>query len=317
MSKTEEVEVEQAPTKRPFSAKLKAHFRKWWWLHLIIFCACVLLIALPLVYVGYPRIAQHDVNESTLEVLAMTISNPTPDSFDLYLKQRLGVSSIFRPHLDSFNATMTLGETDTPFLTVTVPALQARDGAEVIIEQRAVIEDMAAFTNYAVRSMLDETITVKVDGRTGLKLGALPKVDVDYHKVVTLKGLNKLKGFNITEFEIIKEEEDGTNMIGTVKIPNPTIQTLSLGNLTYDLAIEGTYIGTSSLTDVVIKPGDNFLPMRSATNQSLVLNFIGDYPDGKMPIQISNGESEYNGKNLTYFTAALKANEMVVPLQMF
>lgn len=118
----------------------------------------------------------------------MEISNPAPDSFDVYLRQQLGVGSIFRPHLESFNATMTLAGSDKVFLTLTIPALQARDGAIVEVEQRAILEDVDAFTAFAVEMMLAEEVTVEVHGRTGLKLGALPTTDVDYDKTVTMKG---------------------------------------------------------------------------------------------------------------------------------
>lgn len=123
-------------------------------------------------------------------------------------------------------------------------------------------------------------------------------------------------------------------MIGTVFIPNPSVQTLHLvrpspsctlvptltyiqGNLTYDLAVEGEHIGISNLYDAVVKPGDNYLPMRSEVNQTKVLSYVGDTVDGKLPVEISNGISFYDGVNLTYYSAALKANFMVVPLALF
>lgn len=41
-------------------------------------------------------------------------------------------------------------------------------------------------------------------------------------------GLNNFHGFNVTSFEIkLEAEPDGTNMIGTVSIPNPSVMTLS------------------------------------------------------------------------------------------
>jgi len=42
-------------------------------------------------------------------------------------------------------------------------------------------------------------------------------------------GLNKLNGFNVTAFSIeLTPEADGTNMIGTVYIPNPTVMTIAM-----------------------------------------------------------------------------------------
>jgi uncharacterized membrane protein YdfJ with MMPL/SSD domain len=51
MSKTGVTEVETTtalpPAKRSFGARLGAHFKKWWWVHLIIFIAVLLIILLP------------------------------------------------------------------------------------------------------------------------------------------------------------------------------------------------------------------------------------------------------------------------------
>ena len=44
-----------------------------------------------------------------------------------------------------------------------------------------------------------------------------------------MPGLNKLTGFNVTNFTIeLNPEPDGTNMVGTVYIPNPTVMTISM-----------------------------------------------------------------------------------------
>lgn len=41
--------------------------------------------------------------------------------------------------------------------------------------------------------------------------------------------MNALKGFNVTEFQILlSQQPDGSNMNGTVYIPNPTVMTLEM-----------------------------------------------------------------------------------------
>ena len=53
MSKSPEAEIENV-SQGGFMAKMKAHFRRFWWLHLIIFCACFLFVALMLfVYLAF------------------------------------------------------------------------------------------------------------------------------------------------------------------------------------------------------------------------------------------------------------------------
>lgn len=41
-------------------------------------------------------------------------------------------------------------------------------------------------------------------------------------------GLNKLKGFDVTDFHIMLETKNGRNMNGTVYIPNPSVMTINM-----------------------------------------------------------------------------------------
>jgi hypothetical protein len=43
-----ESQVSGAPVKRGFVARGVAHFKKWWWVHLIILICTVLIIIFPL-----------------------------------------------------------------------------------------------------------------------------------------------------------------------------------------------------------------------------------------------------------------------------
>jgi hypothetical protein len=36
-----------APAKQSFGARVGAHFKRFWWAHLIVFVVCVLVISLP------------------------------------------------------------------------------------------------------------------------------------------------------------------------------------------------------------------------------------------------------------------------------
>lgn len=42
-----EIATVTPPAKRSCGAKTAAHFRKWWWVHVIIFIAVVLVVILP------------------------------------------------------------------------------------------------------------------------------------------------------------------------------------------------------------------------------------------------------------------------------
>lgn len=165
-------------------------------------------------------------------------------------------------------------------------------------------------------------------------------------------GLNKLDGFNVTDFSIkLTAESDGTNMIGTVYIPNPTVMTLTMvltfpssfppnnappitpkptktstnplpqqGNVTFNNYIDTQppqFIGTSTLADLVLVPGNNTVNMRSTVNQTLVIGAIQKtYKNGLLPIAITGATSVYNGQHLQWYEKALAENTQHITLDV-
>jgi hypothetical protein len=139
---------------------------------------------------------------------------------------------------------------------------------------------------------------------------------------LSFKGLNKLQGLNIYNIKILsgtKGEDrvldDGSNLIGTVYIPNPSVMTLELGNLTMNLAVDGTAIGYALIPNLTLKPGNNTVPMQSHVEQLKIITAIRDkYKNGVIPLEISGNSSVFNGQHLTYYEAAIKSNIIKVDL---
>ncbi|KAB8265607.1 hypothetical protein BDV32DRAFT_34130 [Aspergillus pseudonomiae] len=307
-----------AATKPSFKSRVAAHFKKWWWAHLIAFIVVVLVVALPVVYVGYPNIAQDNINDSKLEVKSMVISEPTPESFHVDQQQVIWTDSVFHPTIYSFNASVGLLGA-APFGIATIPQLKSRDGVEVRVDQRLDLTDASAFGDFATAVMQNEYVDLNVYGRPDLKQGALPKITVTYNHTATMKGLNKLKGFSLSGMKLAKEAPDGTNTEGQVLIPNPSVMTISLGNVTLDLSVNGTGIGTSYIQDLVLKPGDNKFPMRAKVDQLSMVTLMTKYPGTVVPVDITGSatnSSVYDGKALSYFSRALASNKLQVNLNI-
>ncbi|KAI9804024.1 MAG: hypothetical protein M1833_000305 [Piccolia ochrophora] len=303
-----------------FGTKLKNHFRRFWWLHLIIFIICTLVIVLPLIYVGFPRIAQKGVNDSGLEIRSMAITDPTSDSIHFRQEAILTSDSTYHPTLDGFNASVSLadsGADGAPFVYLMLPPVAATEEATIMVDQDVSISNLDGFTDYSVKVMNEKEFDIVIRGRTGLKQTGLKKIQVDYDKTVTIKGLNKLEGFDVTSTELLpKRDEDGYNMVGTVYIPNASDMTLVMGNLTMDLLVEDEVIGTSTIENLILKPGNNTVPMRSKTETTKVLMLLPKYPDGLLPIDIKTNSTIYNGQHLTYYEEALRSNPKRVMLNV-
>jgi hypothetical protein len=148
------------------------------------------------------------------------------------------------------------------------------------------------------------------------------------------------------------EPKNGRNMNGTVYIPNPSVMTITMvrshptilpipskshpfkssnihltrplmqGNVTLDLSIGGTPMGYTYLDNLVLKPGNNTIPMFATVNQSAIIGLVtsssNPYKDlnGLVPFVISGNSSVYNGKQLPYFTQALASNNLTVNLNV-
>ncbi|KAL8829767.1 MAG: hypothetical protein Q9170_006032 [Blastenia crenularia] len=312
-------EIRHEGQKPGFGAKLKAHYKKWWWLHLIFFIASTLIIVLCLVYVAFPRISQDGVNNSKLEIESLILTNPTANSFHLEQTSLLTNHNKYHPRLDAFNASLSVGgATDKIFAYVKLPAVHATEHATTHIDQDVQITNMDAFVDYNTQLWNHDSVDLALKGRTKLHEMRFPVTTVDFHKTIRLKGFNGLPGFNVTSFEIkLIPEPDGANMIGMVYIPNPSVLTLTMGNVTFNNYVGDDVIGTTLLSDLVIKPGNNTLPMRSTVNQTLVIEKVtSTYKDGMLPVDIVCNTSIYNGQHLEYFEKALQSNRQHVVLNV-
>lgn len=128
-----------------------------------------------------------------------------------------------------------------------------------------------------------------------------------------------MSGFEVKNFTILlSPESDGANMIGQVYIPNPSVMTIALGNVTMDLSVAGTPIGQTLIPNLTLKPGDNTVDMRSTTNQTAVLKLIPcSYKDGILPVDIKGNSSlNTNGDHLPYFEYAIQSNVLSTSLDV-
>lgn len=62
------------------------------------------------------------------------------------------------------------------------------------------------------------------------------------------------------------------------------------------------------------------MPMTSTVNRSAVLDMVysedSPYKDGVVPFQITGNSSRYHGEELSYFTEALRANNLTTGLNI-
>ena len=130
--------------------------------------------------------------------------------------------------------------------------------------------------------------------------------------------MNGLKGFNVTDFELITTSHPSDyNANGTVFIPNPTVTTYEMGNLTMDMYVGNVSIGNSTVENVVLRPGNNTFPLRALANQTAVVQLLfTDYKSGIFPVNIVSKGVIYQGEHLPYYEYALRSNNLTIHLNV-
>lgn len=215
--------------------------------------------------------------------------------------------------------------------------MHATETATTHLDQEVQVVDLEAFIDYNTQLWTNSSVDLVIKGRTKLHEMKFPTTTVDFHKRIDMRGESRyrvylfmqlilipsigfegLPGFNVTDFSIkLIPEPDGANMIGTVYIPNPTVLTLTMGNVTFNNFVDDEFIGTSLLSDLVLRPGNNTVSMRSTVNQTLVIEKVtGTYKDGMLPIEVRSNSSIYNGQHLEYFEKALQGSQQHIVLNV-
>jgi len=151
-------------------------------------------------------------------------------------------------------------------------------------------------------------VSTALTGKTKLHEGHLPVLDINYNTTTTYAGLNGLAGFNVTGAKVNFTAATGEpNFRGFAYIPNPSIITVAMGNVTLSLATTKTGIlGNATILDMTIAPGNNTIPMTAFINQTQILSAMD--AEGKVDLLITGTSSVYNGQHIVYYEKALASN---------
>ncbi|OLN88809.1 hypothetical protein CCHL11_01922 [Colletotrichum chlorophyti] len=323
------------------------HCKRFWWLYLIITCLAILLIVLLIIFVGIPRIAQSKLDHVELTVDGITVSNTTPNSYNMAINSTLRSDGKIKATVDGFDGVMYLEDLEphTPFVNLRFPETRSVKLQTVNVSQPIQIENMEAFTTFNKWLQANESVRVTIKGDTHVKVpGISKKFGVVFRNTITLKGkpdagltfifvtvvvfvmltkvqgLNHFNGIEVTENTIsLTPDARGDNFKGWVNIPNHSVLTLEIGNTTFSNMLNGEDIGTVYIDNLVLHPGINNVSMRANISQAPVLTAIQGRPyceNGILPFALRGKDVSNHGQKLSYFTDALSAGEVITEIDI-
>ncbi|KAL4747227.1 hypothetical protein BDW72DRAFT_206646 [Aspergillus terricola var. indicus] len=302
--------------KRRKRQRLKRHFARFWCCYLLggtIFLA----IFLPVFFlVAIPAIAQRIVEDTSLPVYGAHITDPKPDAvtftLDTGLSVPLGLSVRLEPFtLDLFNRD---SDPETTYLAVPVPEYKIKGKTNLTVtSENTPVLDEDEFVKSLTKAVYSKRFTLSALGKTTGHLGAI-KAGITLDKDVELDGLDKLNGFSIDEAALlIPAMDDGSNLRGRATLPNHSVVTFAMGNVTLNLKSGDIILGTALLPDVTLLPGNNSVGFTGKADITSALANIGPIlsaqtaalKNGQVELSASGNQTVFNGEHISYFERVL------------
>ncbi|OAA73509.1 hypothetical protein ISF_00410 [Cordyceps fumosorosea ARSEF 2679] len=329
MSDKNEVSTTERVAPQPGKkAAFKRHCQRFWWLHLIIFILIAVLVILLTIFVAVPRIAQDKINHAKLDIVAVKISNATPNSYQMTINSTISTDGTVKANIDPFAGDMYLEDTDdkTPFAVLNFPATNANKHSNVNVDQHVEIKDMDAFSKFNTWFVNNETLRIGIKGKTKVQPSGLSrKYDVTFQKVLEVKGLNLFKGTKVIDPRVELKVDNGTdpnfrNFYARVELPNPSHFSLDIGNATFNNYFLGTNLGKLYINDLTLVPGNNILNVTGSLDQAQIIVLASSAKPycetGVADFSLIGSNVTRDGAEIPYFQYALAHANQTVSLNI-
>lgn len=326
MSDTQKNSVNQVETEPnlPKKGKFGRHCARFWWIYLIVFSIVVVVVVVPVIFVAVPKMIQDKLNESRLTIEGVIVSNPRSNALTMSINSTIYADDGVHATIGGFKGAMYLEDLpgQEPFAHFDFPATETASVITVNVTQDLTISNMDALITFNTWLLANETLRVTVEGRPTVRLRGLARnYEADFRKTVQVNGLNNFSGLEILNGSIsVLPDENGDNFGGYVAIPNPSVFTLELGNITFSTRFEDEDVGVSRLDDLILYPGSNEVPMRANIDQVPILNAVDRRPycEGADFVFLLSGLNVTSqGQNLTYFGIPLSRTEQEIEVPIF
>ncbi|KAI0378165.1 hypothetical protein F5Y04DRAFT_164440 [Hypomontagnella monticulosa] len=308
---TEKAAVAAPVTKKE---KFKRHCgRFWWWylIGLIVFLA----IFLPILFlVIIPAIVQRILDDQPMNVSGGAFIAITPEKLNISITTSLDTP--LPADIDPVTLFMYNKDTPTfsPFVNVTLPSLHVDGETPIVLtDQTVTVTNETELISWFGDVFDQPKVTLSTRGDASIHLGKLHS-NGHIEKTVEVNSLNKLKGFGIEHMQLMLPAKDnGTNIQGTLNLPNWGALTLGIGNLSLNLMSGDLRIGLITIYDVLIPPGNNSRFFNGELYLDVLMQNIGTVlqsqsdalNEGNIQIDATGNATVVNGQNIRFIEAVL------------
>ncbi|KAI0385798.1 hypothetical protein F5Y04DRAFT_276321 [Hypomontagnella monticulosa] len=298
----------------------KGHCKRFWWAYVLV-ALLIIVIAVPcVILLDVPRVAQQKLNEAKLTIDGIVITNVQANSMNMAINSTITTDGSTHATIDGFEGTMYLADVNPPlaFAKINFPETNSDVLQTVNVSQEVPVSDLHAFTTFNEHLIQRESVNVQVKGNTHVHVSGISRAySVTFDKTVSIKGLNGFKGLSVTNPHVRIATTNNFN--ATTHIPNPSVLTLDIGNVTFTTYFNGASVGSSYITNMVLRPGEtNDFFIWADIDQMTVVNALTHHPwcerNGTLTFELSGKNVTNRGQSIPYFADALAASNQTVDI---
>lgn len=276
-----------------------------------------------------PAIAQLVVNKSDLRIVNAEVMHPTTDTVRMTLEAKVNLKLALGVRLDPvvFYTFVRSAGHENAYAGIEIPGQTIKGNYSLgVTDQLTPILNMTSWETFVGQTVFQKETALSLYGVTTGYLGVLKNhivldkdvvIPSEYFTIVVCLplliseiALNKFEGFSIADSTfLLPAEDDGSNLVANLTLPNPSALSFEVGTITLDLKSGNTdlVIGNATVKNVTLRPGNNTFPLRGVVD-------IGTIVSNLTEVVSSQGSAIRRGAlSLTAVTRSIVSNGTLIP----
>lgn len=187
---------------------------------------------LPSLLVAVPKMAQSRLDNASLRIDSVVISQVEKDSFNMAINSTILADNSVHAIIRAFDGTMSLlpskdGAAPVAFAKFQFPETASSAQVAVNVSQKVAVEDTSSLVAFNEALLSQESVRVRVEGDTQIRVSGIARdYPVTFRKDMELKALSGFAGLTVSDINVTLASLNNFN--GTVHIPNPTVFSFEL-----------------------------------------------------------------------------------------
>ncbi|KAF9163147.1 hypothetical protein DFQ26_002901 [Actinomortierella ambigua] len=280
-----------------------------------------------LLLVILPKIAQSIINQSTMSLYQLNMTEPSDAGMKVSMSGGIGNAGIFAATIE-FPEPIVVSWRDKKLGTMTLSSVSASGGKASILDSTYFsISDIKAFSDFSKEMLNIKEFTWVLNSKVTVKALGQTIKNLDLSKHLTMLGMNGFDQVRIDSFDLPGDAPggEGARVRLVTSMHNPSPIGMTLGTIVLDMFYDGVYLGQVSANNSVLV-GQSASPLilegvlfrkTNQTELDKVSTLMSNYLGGRVSITSAKGVSvKPDGVNpVSWLSDGLTAMTLTVPLQ--